>query len=323
MVAMREAFATPAPRGLRLPLYVAIGALAGGCYAIFDAISESRLQEGTLTGPLASIHALVDHVSPVLVGMLLGVCVHYVRLRARLWKAEAGEARARARLQKVERDQAVWVLAAAVLHELNNPLHALGLLVDELAEPGEGDDEARRRDLVIRARAQMDRARAQLQTLRAMRTGGEPEVQGVGLDRVVGALADDVKPVAAEDGLVVDAQCERPVLAHADPTYVRVILENLVDNSLASLRGGGGGARVTIRVSEEAGRAVVRVCDDGPPIDARMDAALFEPLRSTKENGLGLGLPIARALARAMRGDLSLEGTGGKTFRLELPLREA
>jgi signal transduction histidine kinase len=68
---------------------------------------------------------------------------------------------------------------------------------------------------------------------------------------------------------------------------------------------------------------VVRVRDDGPPIDAEIDAALFEPLRTTKTHGLGLGLPIARALARAMHGDLSLERTVGKAFRLELPLREA
>jgi signal transduction histidine kinase len=47
---------------------------------------------------------------------------------------------------------------------------------------------------------------------------------------------------------------------------------------------------------------------------------LFEPLRSTKTQGLGLGLPIARALARAMRGELSLDEGAPKAFRLELPM---
>jgi len=79
---------------------------------------------------------------------------------------------------------------------------------------------------------------------------------------------------------------------------------------------------MTIRLTEEEGRAVIRVHDDGPPIDAAVRAMLFEPLRTTKVNGLGLGLPIARALARAMRGELSLERGAGKTFRLELPVRE-
>lgn len=77
-----------------------------------------------------------------------------------------------------------------------------------------------------------------------------------------------------------------------------------------------------IRLATEDGRAVVRVFDDGPPLDPGMRAALFEPLRTTKTRGLGLGLPIARALARAMRGELSFDEVDGKTFRLELPLRD-
>jgi signal transduction histidine kinase len=316
---MRDA-AAHSSRDLRLPLYVALGAAAGVAYVLFDVVAESRLRDGTLTGPFAQAHALIDHLSPILVGMLLGVGVHYVRLRARLSTAEATAARTRARLQRVERDQAVWVMAAAVLHEINNPLHAIGLLTDEL---GVSDhDPVRRRELVERVRAQIDRARAHLQTLRAARTEGEPDVQSVILGRVIDELTQEVGRLAATDGLVVEAHCEGAVHASADPTYVRAILEHLVDNALASLREGGGG-RVTIRLTTESGRAVVRVCDDGPPIDARAHAALFEPLRSTKVDGLGLGLPIARALARAMRGDLSFEGKANKTFRLELPLREA
>ncbi len=103
---------------------------------------------------------------------------------------------------------------------------------------------------------------------------------------------------------------------------MRTILENLVDNALASLRAGGGG-RVTIRLAVEGALAVVRVDDDGPPIAPEAHGTLFEPLRTTKTHGLGLGLPIARALARSMRGELSLEHPEGKTFRLELPLGEA
>lgn len=298
------------------------GALAGAFYVIFDVLSEARISHGALTGAMARAHGLIDHVLPILVGALLGVCVHHIRVRARLAATQEVADRAealRSRLQKVERDQAVWVLAAAVLHELNNPLHALGLLLDEL---GACDGDLQRRDdLVARAQAQSERALQHLKTLRSMRTEEEPEFQRVALDRVVGALAADVGALAAEDGLVVRVECRKPLEASADPTYVRTILENVIDNSLHSLRGRRGGA-ITIRLDAEDGRAVVHVCDDGPPIDPEVRAMLFEPLRSTKAHGLGLGLPIARALARAMRGDLSLENGDGKAFRLELPLTE-
>jgi len=308
-------------RDPRLASYVAVGAFLGCCYVLFDIVSESRIRQGTLTGLLAGAHILVDRSSPVLVGILLGISAHYFRLRAQLSVAENAAARARARLQKVERDQAVWVLAAAMLHELNNPLHAIGLLVDELMDSDVETEAAHRRGLLERIRAQVDKARGHLQTLRTMRATGEPEVEGVTLDRVIGSVADEVGRTASAEGLRIEALCAKPVQAHADATYVRIILENLVDNSLASLREAGG-ERVTIRLTEEDGRAVVRVHDDGAPIDTRVDAVLFEPLRSTKVNGLGLGLPIARALARAMKGELSLENGAKKTFRLELPLRE-
>jgi two-component system C4-dicarboxylate transport sensor histidine kinase DctB len=309
----------------RLLGYVVLGAIAGAVYVVFDMLSESRLESGTLTGALAQAHAIVDHTLPVFVGALLGVCAHYVRLRAQLSIAQEAAARAealRTRLHKVERDQAVWVLVAAVLHELNNPMHALDLLLDELASPERSaGDEARRADLLARARAQAERALKHLKTLRSMRGLGEPEVEGIALDRVIAGVAADMRALAAEDGLVVRTECGQAVLASADPAYLRTIVENLIDNSFHALRAAGGGC-VTVRVGSEGGRAIVSVEDDGPPLDPAARASLFEPLRSTKKNGLGLGLPIARALARAMRGDLALDERDQKAFRLELPLRE-
>jgi signal transduction histidine kinase len=289
---------------------------------VFDILSEAKIESGTLTGPFARAHAIVDHVFPVLVGALLGVCAHYLRLRAQLSAAREAVNRAEAlrlRLQGIERDQAVWVLTAAVLHELNNPLHALGLLLDELASSA--NDELCLPDLVARARAQADRALSHLKMLREVPGTGEPQLQRIALDRIVRTLADDIGRLAAEDGLVIRLECEKPVHASADPSYVRTILENLLDNSLSSLREGGGGC-ITIRLAAERGRAIVRVCDDGPPVDPRVRDTLFEPLRTTKTHGLGLGLPIARALARAMRGDVALDNDAPKAFRLELPLKE-
>jgi two-component system NtrC family sensor kinase len=311
------------PQGMRPYALVLLGTALGGIYVAFDLVSEARIRDGTMRGPLADLHQVIDHALPLLVGALLGVCVHYLRLRARLATAEEAAARAdalRVRLLGVERDQAIWVLAAAVLHELNNPLHALGLLLDELGD--DAADGARRAELVARARAQADRALSRLKTLRSMRSVEEPEFQAIALDEVVTALAVEFGSLAAEEGLAVRVECPAPVRATADPTYVRTILESLVDNALQALRGHGGGC-IAIRLAHESGRAVIRVCDDGPPLDATVRASLFEPLGTTKPHGLGLGLAIARALARAMRGDLALDDAEGNTFRLELPLQAA
>jgi signal transduction histidine kinase len=310
---------TARPRDLRLALNVAVGFFLGGVYVVFDLLSEAKIRSGTLTGALEGAHAVIDHTLPLFVGGLLGVSAHYLRVRAELAVAREAANRSEAlreRLQKIERDQAVWVLAAAVLHELNNPLHALGLLLDELATTTDASSGA---DLVTRARAQVDRALSQLEILRSMRSLGEPDFDHVALDHVVRALARDVGSLVLGDGFVIRLECDEPVEAKADAAYVRTILENLLDNSLHSLRARGHGS-ITIELGVEGGRAVIRVKDDGPALASAMEAVLFDPLRTTKTDGLGLGLPIARALARAMRGDLVLDDIATKAFRLELPL---
>lgn len=302
-----------------LVAYLLLGLLAGAIYVGFDLVSEAKLSAGTLTGPLASAHDLIDHLFPVLAGGLLGLSIYQLRMRARLAAAEEAASRAealRVRLLKVERDQAVWVLAAAVLHELNNPLHALGLLLDEYRACA--DDTAQRAELVERAHAQVRRALAHLEQLRSMQGSGEPEAQPISLDRLLGSLAADVSALG-ETSVQVVAQCPAPVTVSADPGYLRAILENLLDNSLHSLRAAQGGV-VTMTLSAEGDRAVVNVADDGPALDASVRSTLFDPLRTTKSHGLGLGLPIARALARAMHGELSLDPTAAKSFRLELPM---
>ena len=285
----------------------------------FDVLAESRIGDGTLTGLLANVHAIVDRVSPVVVGAMLGLSAYTLLLRKDLAAAAAAASRSvalRGRLLKVERDQAIWVLAATVLHELNNPLHALGLLLDEYGcEPSE----RQRAELVGRVRVHADRARQHLAVLRSLRGRTEPNLQQIDLADIVRSLAADVGDIAKEDRIEVRAECAPAIVARADATYVRTILENLVDNSLCVLRGAGGG-RISVRLRSEQDRAVVSITDDGPPIDDDARDHLFEPLRSTKAQGLGLGLPIARALARAMSGDLTLEASAGKTFRLELPM---
>jgi two-component system sensor kinase FixL len=293
--------------------------LVGLAYVVFDVLSESRIGHGTLTGPLAHVHALVDRVSPVVGGALLGLSAYALVLRKDLVAAQAAASRSealRGRLLKVERDQAVWVLAATVLHELNNPLHALGLLLDEYAsEPLE----RRRAELVERVRVHADRARQHLAVLRSLGGRTEPNLQPIALADIVQLLAADLGEIAREERIEVRTECDPAIQARADATYVRTILENLVDNSLCALRVAGGG-NISVRLRSEQDRAIVSITDDGPPIDDEARDRLFEPLRSTKTQGLGLGLPIARALARAMDGDLTLEAAEGKVFRLELPM---
>ena len=305
----------------RVRAYVAMGIALGLAYVAADTVLDRASQRGPVLAILAFTHHVIDKVVPIVAGALAGIAVHYVQLRSSLAREEARRAEElQRRLQKVERDQAVWVVAAATLHEVKNPLHTIGLLLDEIAVLATDAREARD-TLLEKARAQIERADASLASLRALAQSARPERGVVLLDEIASAVARDVIGIAARDHIHVTV---RGVAAKGsgDPAFVRVILENLITNSLDGLRLRGDDGKVDIEVTTTDTEAFVRVHDDGPGIDPELQAEMFEPLASSKPRGLGLGLAIARALARTMRGDLALVTDAGwsTTFELRLPV---
>ncbi|MGZ4495060.1 MAG: ATP-binding protein, partial [Nocardioides sp.] len=66
-------------------------------------------------------------------------------------------------------------------------------------------------------------------------------------------------------------------------------------------------------------RVHVLVADDGPGVPEHLRHAIFEPGRTTSPDGAGLGLPLARRLARAAGGDVRLGEGPGAVFVVDLP----
>jgi signal transduction histidine kinase len=137
----------------------------------------------------------------------------------------------------------------------------------------------------------------------------------------VGALCREVallhEGLAQERGVALEVEAAA-VPARCDPRKVKQVLINLVQNALeASLPD----AEVRIEAEPLAGGARVRVLDRGRGLDATLSASVFDPGVTTKPRGSGIGLTVARALARQHGGDLVLvprEG-GGTIAELTLP----
>ncbi len=305
--------------------WVFLGTLGGIGYAVLNTSMDYFHGQGVAARAFVALHDVVDDVIPVVVGALLGMSVHYWRLRSRVASEEEARAQElRARVEHVERDQAVWVVAAATLHELKNPLHAIGLLVDELDATPSADTEAVA-DLRKRLRAQMDRALVPLDALRALAGAKQRGGSAAPVADVAELVVRDLSAVTRESGVELRLEGGAPGKVRAEATFVRIILENLIGNSLDTLRGKGAGGHIRVRLDENAEQLSLTVSDDGPGIAPGADRSLFHPLETAKDGGLGLGLSIARALARAMNGDVALAEVPGwsTTFRLTLPVRQA
>ncbi len=301
-----------AGRSPSLYVHVGLGLLGGALYAALNSLFDSLDRAHRIVAQMVTVHAFVDRGIPLIAGAALGISVHFWRTRA-----QRADDLAR-RLQRAERDQAIWVVATATLHEVRNPLHALGLVLGEIGEIPREDHETRER-LLARARVQMERIGESFKPLRSLAEATSPSPERLSLPALVREVTDEMTALARRDGVQLHVESSAGLAVRGDPTHLRIVLENLLGNSLEALRARGGG-HITVRVAQAGDEATVRVSDDGPGIDPTIREHLFDPLSSTKESGLGLGLSIARALARAMRGDLTLEEARETTFELRIPL---
>jgi signal transduction histidine kinase len=289
---------------------IAIGVMVGGLYSLIDEALDNGMNA---SASLRIIHEIIDVVMPIGIGVLVAVAVHGLRLRSQLIAVQTERANdLERRIDRVDRNQAVWLVAAATLHRIVNPLHTLGLICEELTE----------RDPLFadRVRVQAEKMSTALSTLRQMNVQA-PQSGPLELGDYIATFAAQMAPLGERHRVHVQAHVSKELRVRADRAYLGVILENLVHNGIEALPQGG---ELTLSIDREEFRGVIAVRDSGGGVPMDKREALFEPLRgSTKVNGLGMGLSVSRALARSMGGDLQYVcGAGGSRFALSLPLFE-
>jgi signal transduction histidine kinase len=154
-----------------------------------------------------------------------------------------------------------------------------------------------------------------------------PEPRRVALAEAVQEAAEEAR--LSETGVRLECEVRPATEVVADPDQLHRILVNLLRNAREAIehqerRRSPGRVQVSLR--EEGGMSVIRVADNGPGLPERARERLFQPFAgSSRPEGAGLGLAIARELAQGHGGDLSLAGTGpkGSVFELRLPGRPA
>ncbi len=190
---------------------------------------------------------------------------------------------------------------ARVSHELRTPLTIVeGFITMMLENDALSDDD--RRDMLMRcnaATARLDRLVEELIMLARFATG----VVTVHPTPTSMAQLLDAVATAASDPNLVEIDCSQNLTLTIDPELVKRLLGLLVDNALKY----GGGARIKVA---DAGRTV-EVADDGPGIGDDVKRSIFELFTrgrgTTDVPGLGLGLPMARALAAAVGAELAID----------------
>lgn len=234
---------------------------------------------------------------------------------------QALSARDSALRSRAEQTVELTTLSAEIAHELKNPLASikgLAALIDrELARSGESSGKSLERLGVLRR--EVDRMQGILDEFLNF---SRPLVPLAQRSVELRELIDHV--VVLHEALASERRVELLASGHAaafcDPRKVEQIVINLVQNALHVAP---SGSRVELELECVAERARLCVRDEGPGMPPDLRERAFEPGVTTKPAGSGLGLTVARALARQHGGELELgprdDGRTGCEATLALP----
>ncbi len=237
-------------------------------------------------------------------------------------RAHAQEADAR----ESERTDAVKDLAAGLAHEIGNPLNALSLSLQLMAREFRRESDPARRARLL---ADVETAQNEIRRIADINRGFLNAMRPIRPDLAPGSLADPLKDTLAAMKTQIEDRRIRVLLdlppalppAFFDRAQMEQVFFNLVKNALEAMKDGG---ELAIALDSDDDAVTVSFRDSGSGMAPDAVAALFEPYRTTKRAGTGLGLMLSRRIVRAHGGEIDVESKegAGTRFTVRIPRLE-
>jgi signal transduction histidine kinase len=244
--------------------------------------------------------------------------------RRRRYRAEADARQRMTELARVVRFSTAGELTASIAHEINQPLGAI-LTNAETADAilkSPAPDVAELRDIVKDILRDDQRASEVIRRMRSLLKKAPFELKNLDFNELVRETVELVLAVGRKVELVsVITPDALPILG--DRIQLQQVILNLVANGIDAMKDTSTENRIiSIRTSRVGKFAELSVSDRGPGIPEDKLKEVFEPFFTSKAEGMGMGLSIARTITEAHNGRIWAENEpGGATFRIKLPLR--
>jgi signal transduction histidine kinase len=300
------------------------GAALGAAVALADALILRRLGVNLTSHGHDVMWPVVAWFGAwfAVLGFMLGKTLddrQRARTSADLIGAQMRElAASRERLLQSEKLAALGTLAAAIAHEVRNPLAVIRSAAQSLAEaaPSEAAETLRSCRFMME---EADRLASLVNSLLAFARPARLTAQAVAAAELFDrALLLARGPIESRQVRIERREAPRSAVASADPNLIAQVLAGLLTNA-AQAAPIGGEVKIECRAEDSTVELVVE--DSGPGVPAALHDRIFEPFFTTRASGVGLGLAIARQITEAHGGSIRLgeSSSGGARFSVILP----
>jgi signal transduction histidine kinase len=285
--------------------------------------SEIRNRVPTLWEAYAWEISAIVAVLVLQAGLIIGLLHEHGRRR----RAEMEARQRMSELALVSRRATAGELSSTIAHELNQPLGAIqnnaGAAQRLLA--AEGPDLAEIARILADIKRDNKRAGEVIDRVRRLVRKLPAELQDVDLNETMHEVFEFLGPQAsAQDVSLERTPSASPIFVKGDLVQLQQVVLNLVLNAVESVAARKDGSRRVVGRSYLSGASLaeVEIADTGPGVPEDRLSGIFEPFVTTKSEGMGMGLSIARSIIEAHGGRIWAENArgSGAVFRFTLPL---
>jgi signal transduction histidine kinase len=227
------------------------------------------------------------------------------------------------RLEKAERLSSLGQLAAGVAHEIRNPLNAISMATQRLKRdfvPGDQSKVDDFQNLSSVIRDEIKRLNGIIEEFLTFSKSRRLELSEFSVVEVLQKIVSLIREEASARGVTIETKWNQaPAVIPMDINKLQQSFLNLIKNAMEAMPAEG---KITIAVDKEGKNyIVVSISDTGCGMTAEEIERIFSPEYTTKEKGLGLGIPLASEIIRGHGGEIRvISRIGyGTTFKVVLP----
>lgn len=224
----------------------------------------------------------------------------------------------RQEMSRAEHLATIGELAAGLAHEIRNPLAGIGGVIEVIGKelpPGSPS-----REILTDVRAEIRQIQSILNDLLAYARPRPPQFLSADLNATVeqAVLLARQQVLSRPIEIRFAPSPDLTAVVH-DPVLIQQVVLNLLLNGIQAIKGEG---RVEVTLEKQSGRAVIRVADSGRGISRDVLPKIFRPFFTTRKEGTGLGLPLAKGIVDSHGGHMEVTSEPGKgtQFEVSIPL---
>jgi len=221
----------------------------------------------------------------------------------------------------------ISALASSLAHQLSQPLTTIAIRAETARRDiSPSSQNAHTLASLNEISSQSNQLSSLVQNLRQLFGSKLEKFESINLQKVCDEVLEIVKPTLQSKSITLIKHYESNPFVIGDSVQLQQVLINLFNNAIDSINDGKPNTReITITISASEGDATLSVVDSGPGIDPNAFQSLFELYKTTKPNGLGVGLWLSKTIIERHQGKISASNHahGGARFEIQIPLNKA